>query len=114
MLRTEMSVEKCHKAGGAESTFQQTSLSSDSTHEAGGAESAEALERERHALSVELQDWIFSRYRVSNARGESLSIKEVFARRGLVPPGGTGDCAAPKLLQYAYNHGLKPLAMGEF
>ena len=100
--------------GGAESTFQQTSLSSDSTHEAGGAESVEALERERHALSVELQDWIFSRYRVSNARGESLSIKEVFARRGLVPPGGTGDCAAPKLLQYAYSHGLKPLAMGEF
>ncbi|MBQ2500889.1 MAG: RluA family pseudouridine synthase [Bacteroidales bacterium] len=114
LLRTEMSVGKCHKAGGAESTFQQTSLSSDSTHEAGGAESAEALERERHALSVELQDWIFSRYRVSNARGESLSIKEVFARRGLVPPGGTGDCAAPKLLQYAYSHGLKPLAMGEF
>ena len=92
----------------------RTSLSSDSTHEAGSAESVEALERERHALSVELQDWIFSRYRVSNARGESLSIKEVFARRGLVPPGGTGDCAAPKLLQYAYSHGLKPLAMGEF
>ena len=114
LLRTEMSVGKCHKAGGAESTFQQTSLSSDSTHEAGSAESVEALERERHALSVELQDWIFSRYRVSNARGESLSIKEVFARRGLVPPGGTGDCAAPKLLQYAYSHGLKPLAMGEF
>ena len=114
LLRTEMSVGKCHKAGEAESTFQQTSLSSDSTHEAGGAESVEALERERHALSVELQDWIFSRYRVSNARGESLSIKEVFARRGLVPPGGTGDCAAPKLLQYAYSHGLKPLAMGEF
>ncbi|MBQ4168288.1 MAG: RluA family pseudouridine synthase [Bacteroidales bacterium] len=114
LLRTEMSVGKCHKAGGAESTFQQTSLSSDSTHEAGEAESVEALERERHALSVELQDWIFSRYRVSNARGESLSIKEVFARRGLVPPGGTGDCAAPKLLQYAYSHGLKPLAMGEF
>ena len=94
LLRTEMSVGKCHKAG--------------------EAESVEALERERHALSVELQDWIFSRYRVSNARGESLSIKEVFARRGLVPPGGTGDCAAPKLLQYAYSHGLKPLAMGEF
>ena len=78
------------------------------------AEEAAALERERHALSVDLQDWIFSRYRVSNALGETLSIKEVFARRGLVPPGGTGDCAAPKLLQYAYSHGLKPLAMGEF
>ena len=69
---------------------------------------------ERKAASAELQAWIFDQYRVSNARGETLSIREVFARRGLVPPGGTGDCAAPKLLQYAYTHGLTPLAMGEF
>ena len=69
---------------------------------------------ERKAASAALQNWIFDRYRVSNARGETLTIREVFARRGLVPPGGTGDCAAPKLLQYAYTHGLAPLAMGEF
>ena len=68
----------------------------------------------RKAASAELQAWIFDQYRVSNARGETLSIREVFARRGLVPPGGTGDCAAPKLLQYAYSHGLTPIAMGEF
>ena len=64
--------------------------------------------------SARLQDWLFSRYEVLNARGEQLSVKRIFARRGLVPPGGTGDCAAPKLLQYAYLHGMKPLAMGEF
>lgn len=64
--------------------------------------------------SARLQDWLFSRYEVLNARGERLSVKRIFARRGLVPPGGTGDCAAPKLLQYAYLHGMKPLAMGEF
>lgn len=69
---------------------------------------------ERKAASAALQNWIFDRYRVSNARGETLTIREVFARRGLVPPGGTGDCAAPKLLQYAYAHGLAPLVMGEF
>ena len=69
---------------------------------------------ERAAASAELQGWIFEQYRVSNARGETLSIREVFARRGLVPPGGTGDCAAPKLLQYAYDHHLTPIAMGEF
>ena len=78
------------------------------------SEGSAALEAERHALSIDLQDWIFDHYMVSNALGETISIKEVFARRGLVPPGGTGDCAAPKLLQYAYSHGLKPLAMGEF
>ena len=69
---------------------------------------------ERAAASAELQAWLFDQYRVSNARGQTLSIREVFARRGLVPPGGTGDCAAPKLLQYAYTHQLTPLAMGEF
>ena len=64
--------------------------------------------------SAGLQDWIFDQYKVLNARGECLSVREVFARRGIVPPGGTGDCAAPKLLQEAYRCGLKPLAMGEF
>lgn len=66
------------------------------------------------AASAELQDWIFSQYRVLNALGEELSIKEIFAQRGLVPPGGTGDCAAPKLLNYAFRQVLKPIAMGEF
>lgn len=64
--------------------------------------------------SARLQDWLFDQYKVLNANGEQLSVKRIFARRGLVPPGGTGDCAAPKLLQYAYLHGMKPLAMGEF
>lgn len=68
----------------------------------------------KKAASAALQGWIFDQYHVCNARGETCSIREVFARRGLVPPGGTGDCAAPKLLQYAYLHRLTPLAMGEF
>lgn len=67
-----------------------------------------------HEESIRLQNWLFEQYIVLNARGESRSVLDIFADRGLVPPGGTGDCAAPKLLQYAYSHGLKPLAMGEF
>lgn len=64
--------------------------------------------------SQELQNWLFSNYIVSNALGQSRSIAEIFKDSGLTPPGGTGDCAAPKLLQYAYSHGLKPTAWGEF
>lgn len=64
--------------------------------------------------SRRLQDWLFEQYVVVNGRGERRSIRQIFADRGLVPPGGTGDCAAPKLLQYALTHGLKPLAIGEF
>ncbi len=64
--------------------------------------------------SRRLQDWLFEQYVVLNGRGERRSIRQIFADRGIVPPGGTGDCAAPKLLQYALSHGLKPLAIGEF
>ncbi|MDY5458962.1 MAG: RluA family pseudouridine synthase [Candidatus Cryptobacteroides sp.] len=64
--------------------------------------------------SAALQDYLFDSYVVRNALGERLSIKDVFSRRGLVPPGGTGECAAPKLLNYAYSQGLKPLCIGEF
>jgi Pseudouridylate synthases, 23S RNA-specific len=78
------------------------------------SETSVELKRLRKEMSNELQEWIFDQYKVLNAKGECRTIKEIFGDQGLVPPGGTGDCAAPKLLQYAYLHGLKPLAMGEF
>lgn len=65
-------------------------------------------------MSRQLQAWLFEQYRVKNALGEEKSIGEIFALRGLVPPGGTGECAAPKMLDYAYRQGFTPLAMGEF
>lgn len=64
--------------------------------------------------SAILQKELFSLYKVHNALGECLSISEVFALRGLIPPGGSGECAAPKLLEQAYRQKLQPLAMGEF
>lgn len=73
-----------------------------------------AVDDEPARLSASLQDWLFSHYEVMNARGECLSIKDVFALRGLVPPGGTGECAGPKLLNFAFRNGMRPLAMGEF
>ena len=73
-----------------------------------------AMKRMRKDMSDNLQEWIFRQYRVHNAEGEELSILDVFKADGLIPPGGTGDCAAPKLLEYAYRNGMKPLAMGEF
>ena len=69
---------------------------------------------EKSAASAGLQEWLFENYVVRNALAETASIRAVFAARGLTPPGGTGECAAPKLLQEAYRLGLKPLAMGEF
>ena len=66
------------------------------------------------SASAALQDWLFRQYRVVNAFGEEMDVKEIFAQRGLVPPGGTGDCAGPRLLNHALRNGLNPVAMGEF
>ena len=78
---------------------------------------------ERRQRSQQLQLWLFDQYRLLNARGERRRLVDVWQdyhcserirRRYPLPPGGTGDCCAPKLLQYAYDHGLKPLCMAEF
>lgn len=72
------------------------------------------LKKKRAEMSDRLQKWIFDQYVVHNAAGEEASISDIFSGSGLVPPGGTGECAAPKLLEHAYRNGLQPLAMGEF
>ncbi|MFI3317839.1 MAG: pseudouridine synthase [Rikenellaceae bacterium] len=73
------------------------------------------LKSERKRASAELQNWLFEQFVLLNARGERLSIARLFAERAeRVPPAGSGECAAPKLLQYAFQHSLHPLAMAEF
>ena len=74
-------------------------------------------------MSQDLQLWLFHQYQLLNARGETKDLvdiwQEYYNRPKLrekfpLPPGGTGDCCAPKLLQYAYQQGLKPVCMAEF
>ena len=74
-------------------------------------------------LSQELQLWLFQQYQFLNARSETKDLVHVWQdyhcsarirRKYPLPPGGTGDCCAPKLLQYAYQQGLKPVCMAEF
>ena len=77
-------------------------------------EKIRAMKQQRAAMSEELQKWIFRQYKVMNALGEESSILDIFAADGLIPPGGTGDCAAPKLLNHAFRHGMEPVTMGEF
>ena len=74
-----------------------------------------SLKEERKQRSIALQQWIFRQFRLLNAHGEEKDIEQIFeetAHRN--PPAGTGECAAPKLLQYAYQHQLHPLAMAEW
>lgn len=75
----------------------------------------EALKEERKQRSIALQQWIFEQFRLRNARGEEQDIYSIFTQTAhRNPPAGTGECAAPKLLQYAYLNNLQPLAIAEF
>lgn len=75
----------------------------------------QTMKEERKRLSCALQQQIFSKFIVRNARGETKDLCCIFQEsRGCLPPAGAGECAAPKLLQYAYLHGMRPLAMAEF
>ena len=75
----------------------------------------EELKHERKQRSAALQEKLFKKFRMLNAKGETKDLCELFrdTPQGM-PPAGAGECALPKLLQYAYINGLKPLAMGEF
>ncbi len=75
----------------------------------------EALHDERRHRSAELQKALFREFRMLNARGEVRDLCELFAPTSQpLPPAGAGECAAPKLLQYAYLNSLTPIAMAEF
>lgn len=75
----------------------------------------DALRSRRRRMSDDLQQWLFSSYHMLNARGEQRDLIDIFREyTGSLPPAGAGDCCAPKLLQYAYSHGLHPLCMAEF
>jgi tRNA pseudouridine32 synthase/23S rRNA pseudouridine746 synthase len=70
---------------------------------------------QRKNLSAGLQNRIFSQYQFLNKKREPKSLLDIFAATALkTPPAGAGECAAPKLLQYAFKHQLTPLAMAEF
>ena len=90
------------------------------------------LKQMRKSLSDTLQQWLFSQFRMQNHEGESKDLLEIFrdaalrdypqatiatsriAALKMVPPAGSGECCEPKLLQYAYLHGYRPLQMAMF
>lgn len=75
----------------------------------------EALKNERKSRSATLQQQLFEQFRLLNARGEVKDLCSIFAHTvHKIPPAGAGECAAPKLLQYAYFHHYRPVAMAEF
>ena len=87
------------------------------------SDSIAELKRRRKQMSEELQLWLFHQYVMLNARGEEKDLVDIWRdyhsspklqAKFPLPPGGSGDCCAPKLLQYAYRNKLHPVAIAEF
>ncbi len=75
----------------------------------------EALKAERARLSNVLQHKLFAHYAFLNANGERKDLNDIFQNTpNQIPPAGSGECAAPKLLQYAFLNNLTPICMAEF
>jgi tRNA pseudouridine32 synthase/23S rRNA pseudouridine746 synthase len=82
-----------------------------------------SLKHQRKQMSNDLLLWLFSQYNLINYKGEVRNVVDIWRdyhnspkllRKFPLPPGGTGECCAPKLFQYAFQHGLEPLAVAEF
>ncbi len=69
------------------------------------------IQQLRKSKSASIQEELFTQYNFLNALGESVNVRELFDD---IPPAGTGECAAPKMLQFAYQNDLKPICMAEF
>jgi tRNA pseudouridine32 synthase/23S rRNA pseudouridine746 synthase len=75
----------------------------------------EQLKETRRATSNSLQKQLFDHYQFLSIAGKTKGLVDIFAPTPFqIPPSGAGDCAAPKLLQYAFKHQLKPICMAEF
>lgn len=75
----------------------------------------QSLKTQRKTTSGFIQQQLFESYNFGNARGDTRSLGSIFQEySNLEPPSGSGECAAPKLMQYAYQHELKPIALAEF
>lgn len=75
----------------------------------------EQLKEQRATLSASLQKRIHEQYKFLNAEGETKNLLTIFKNTtSPIPPAGSGECAAPKLFQYAYENNLKPICMAEF
>lgn len=73
------------------------------------------IKKKRKQRSTKLQKKLFKQYRLLNRHGVEKDLIELFEPTAYpIPPAGAGDCAAPKLLQYAFKQQYQPVAMAEF
>ncbi|GIU48191.1 RluA family pseudouridine synthase [Shewanella sp. KT0246] len=79
------------------------------------ADQIDEVKQARKQLSNALQQKLFAQYNFLNIKGESRDLSDIFHDApNHQPPAAAGECAAPKLLQYAFKNRLTPVVMAEF
>lgn len=78
-------------------------------------EDIQKIKQSRKQHSDNLQRWLFSQFNMLNDKGECKNLIDIFKDTAAkTPPAGSGECCEPKLLQYAYSLGYKPLQIAMF
>ncbi|MDB9848807.1 pseudouridine synthase [Polaribacter sp.] len=72
------------------------------------------LKKARKEASALLQKTLFEKFQFLNQQKETKALIDIFNNPAIKPPAGAGECAAPKLLQFAFKNDLTPVCMGEF
>ena len=72
------------------------------------------LKKLRKETSALLQKTLFEKFQFLNSKKEPKALIDIFNNPEIKPPAGSGECAAPKLLQFAYKNELTPICMAEF
>ncbi len=78
-----------------------------------GTSTFQKTKRLRKKLSQDLMIKLHQLYEIHNFRGETSTLEPFFKGKQGIPT-GTGDCCAPKLLNYAVQHEILPLGIAEF
>ena len=76
-------------------------------------DSIHVLKKKRKQFSQKLMVDIHQLYNVHNFNNEHATLRHAFLGNGGIPS-GTGDCCAPKLLNYAAQRNLSPRSIAEF
>jgi tRNA pseudouridine32 synthase/23S rRNA pseudouridine746 synthase len=71
-----------------------------------------AIKEARTEKSRMLHKRVFAAYLLTNHLNEQQAMPHFFDESK--PPAGAGDCAGPKLIHYAHQHHLQPIALAEF
>lgn len=72
------------------------------------------LKKQRTQLTDISLQRVFELYSFTRWDGKKITLPQIISEHSNhLPPTGTGDCCAPKLLSYAFEHNLQPVSMDE-